>query len=100
MKRRQLILAGVGLALAACASSGKRFNPSLVDRLEKGRSTASDAVALLGPPQNRTVRQSDGWILLQWIYVGVSPLGSDTRHMALLFDENGVYQGVVQETRY
>ena len=61
-----LALALVGLCLlAACSTSGRRFDSSALSRMEPGRTTFAQAVELLGAPDN-IYRQRDGAALALW----------------------------------
>jgi hypothetical protein len=76
------------LALAACVSTGRDFDESRLAAMQPGVTTPAEAVALLGPPQQRVTRE-DGGVSLTWVYVH-SAFGSLTSKAAgLRFDSAG-----------
>ena len=104
--KKVLCLVVLGIALAACASTGREIKPEQVAQLKKGETTLDQAVAILGKPTSRTMT-SDGTTVLGYVYaraqarpetfipiVGAFVGGADTygTSVMLFFDKAGVLQ--------
>jgi len=73
--------------LAACASSGSKFNMADVDAMRPGQTTIEEAKAKLGPPRSE-VFAAGGSVGLVWVYVHTSPFGAESRSVGILFDKD------------
>jgi len=65
---RALILVLTAAMLAACASSGTQVDPAKVATFQRGRTTASEVQAALGPPNGMSVLP-DGSRVMVYTYV-------------------------------
>jgi hypothetical protein len=95
------IIIGLTLAIAACTTIGKKFDPDRVDDLKPGISTIADATAILGPPAFESPGRN-GARLLQWQYTRISAFsGLSGADIGILFDDTGrmirVTHSVVQD---
>lgn len=81
------------LTITACASYGRDFNLSDVDRLNPGLSTYQQAVEILGKPQAVVVVR-ENTKHATWQYTK-SVMGSvESKTVTLIFNKEGIYQGV------
>lgn len=78
----------LAFALAACSTTGNKFDISKVDQLKPGVSTTSDAIQLLGPATAESSYQNNTK-LLQWQYSQGTLVGGSGAHVAILFDPAG-----------
>lgn len=86
MRTSPLVTAHVVLlVLAACSTTGNKFDIAKVDQLQPGISTSADAIQLLGPPTSESSFQN-GTRLLQWQYAQGTLIGGSGAHVAILFD--------------
>jgi len=76
--------------LAACVSSGTKFNFADIETLTPGVTTDSEAIAKVGKP-NLTQMRADGSKLLVWTWVQATPVGASNRSAGALFDRNGKF---------
>lgn len=77
----------IAFILAACASSGSKFNMADVDAMRPGQTTIEEAKAKLGPPQSE-VFAAGGGVGLVWVYFHASPFGGESRSVGILFDKD------------
>ena len=68
MKFRHVIVCLCGCSLAACMSTGVKVDQAKVTSLRPGKTTCTEAIALLGKPTS-TMLQSDGTKEVQYVYV-------------------------------
>jgi len=61
-----VLTAALSAGLAACTTTGHRFNPCAVSRLTPGVSTYPDVVAELGSTPYATYIQDDGGFIAHW----------------------------------
>lgn len=85
--------------VSACISSGSKFDTSKVDQLQQGSTTLQDAIAMFGKPRSEST-YANGSKLAQWIYMQSSPAGSETNHLAVLFDSNGKMVRIVEKSGF
>lgn len=76
--------------LAACATSGTKFNFADIEALTPGVSTDAEAIARVGKP-NATRINADGSKVLVWVWVQASPVGASNRSAGALFDKSGKF---------
>lgn len=76
------------IALAGCASQGTRFDMAQVEAMQPGVTTYDETVRTLGKPYAINYAQ-DGSKSVMWMWVQVSPVGSEHRATRILFDKEG-----------
>lgn len=91
--RRGIAALLLATVLAACATSGVKFDPSTIDELIVGQSTLQDAIALLGP-QMTTAEDANGTKAYGWSYGRASGLSGrvESRAVMLIFGPDGKLQ--------
>jgi outer membrane protein assembly factor BamE (lipoprotein component of BamABCDE complex) len=85
--------------VSACISNGHKFDTTKVDQLQPGTTTLQDATAMFGKPRSEST-YANGSKLIQWIYMQASPAGSETNHLAVLFDGNGKMVRIVEKSGF
>lgn len=87
----------IAFVLAACASSGKKFNMADVDAMRPGKTTIAEAKTTLGPPTSEAVGANGGSYLV-WGYSSASLLGAEARSVGIFFDSQGKMIRVAAKT--
>lgn len=98
MRAILLAIALAAVPAASCTTMGDPFTLADVASLQPGLSTRADAERLLGRPMSIT-NLADGTTLLQWVHIQTVYVSSDSTHVALLFDRNGRFLRVFQQTQ-
>ena len=83
-----LILAG---AMLGCITSGRQFDTTAIERIEVGKTTESEVLALVGAPLEKA-RAGNGIDLYNYTYVEQAPLGLETEVATLQVQ---LFNGVV-----
>lgn len=85
------------MATAGCATYGKDFDESLLQKLVVGTSTKADAIALFGPSRNVTVTNYNNEYreLMMWSHGRATAfaISSSGKALILTFDKDGILIG-------
>lgn len=85
--------------LAGCATKGQKFDMTDVNTFQPGVSTYDEIASKLGKPYGQNFAQ-DGSKTVTWIYVQVSPVGSETRGTKMLFDKEGKLTRIMSKVEH
>lgn len=92
MALRKAFIATLGfmlLAVAGCASNGKKIDPAMVNTIVVGTTTKTEMLAKFGAPMGQGF-DSEGRLGMNWMYVHVpfGGFGMRQQMLSVLFDQN------------
>ncbi|TAM90132.1 MAG: hypothetical protein EPN41_02190 [Candidimonas sp.] len=99
MLRTAGLAAGACLAVAACSTTGQRFNSLALSRIVPGQTTLDQASAILGSEPTQTYAQGGGVTLARWAYKAtlVTDAVYARQELWLLFGPDGRFDRVVKK---
>lgn len=90
MRRLMIQLAAVVslLVMAGCASSGRKIEPTIVEKIVVGTTSKQQMIEMFGPPLSQSYG-TEGKLTMLWHYVYVGPFGTGMKqqNLAVLFDQ-------------
>lgn len=91
---RAIIVIALIVAIAGCATSGRKITQAQLDQVVSGQTTRSDLVSLFGAPTSE-IYNSDGTSVLGWGYahVGFAGIGTEVQGVSMIIGPNGTVQG-------
>lgn len=99
MLKRALVVIGVVLVLAGCASNGSRIDEQQVKQIVKGETTYEEMVSRFGNPTSQSFT-SEGNLQAMWYYIFVGPFGAGMKqqNLTVLFDSDNKVQRYVMSS--
>lgn len=93
---RKIMLATVValmMCVAGCASSGREMAPDQLARIQPGKTTKAQMIAMFGPPLSHGY-DSSGKMMMLWHYAYVGPFGAGMRQqiLSVLIDEKDLVE--------
>ncbi|MFZ5449050.1 MAG: hypothetical protein ACOZFS_10495 [Thermodesulfobacteriota bacterium] len=99
----KVVLGGVVAVMLGCATAerGRKFDTTLADRIEIGKTTEAEVISWLGPPL-ATKTTSDKQKILGWAYGTASISGfkmqSQGDKLLVTFNDKGIVTAVSRES--
>jgi hypothetical protein len=93
----KVLFATAVLLLAACASSGTKFNAADIDAMQPGVTTEQEAIAKIGKP-TATSYGANGSKMLVWNWFETSPLKGSSGAVSVLFDKDGKFVRILSKS--
>lgn len=96
---KTIVLLLLGTLIAGCVTVGHTFSVSGLSSIKPGMSETKVVSLLKAEPDARNT-YANGTYLLQWMYVHGTPVGGNSKHVALLFGSDHRLLRVVEQSSF
>ncbi len=93
MSKKFWLIMALAIIVMGCATAGRKYDTGAIDRIDVGKTTEGEVVAMLGTPDSIT-RCGNGIDIYYYLYAQARPLGFGTTVDKL---EVQTYKGVVRD---